>query len=451
MSGIPHDHYEPNSRGEKWLHRRLPIVGLMYDTLMIPTPKNLNWMWIFGIVLVFCLVMQIITGVLLVMHYTPHVDLAFASVEHIMRNVNGGWAIRYIHQNGASLFFIAVYLHIFRGLYYGSYKAPREVTWIIGMLIYVLMMGTAFMGYVLPWGQMSFWGATVITGLFGAIPFIGDGIQTWLLGGPAVDNATLNRFLSLHYLLPFIILGLVIVHVWAFHTTGNNNPTGVEVRRTSKKEAEADTLPFWPYFVIKDLFALAVILVIFFAIVGFMPNYLGHPDNYIEANPLATPAHIVPEWYFLPFYAILRAFDTEVWLVIAVDFLTGGIVDAKFFGVIAMFGAILVMALAPWLDTSSVRSGRYRPMFKMWFWVFVVNFVVLTWVGARPAEGIYPYIALLGSTYWFAYFLVILPLLGVIEKPLPQPETIEEDFNAHYGGDHGKPGSGSATAPTPAE
>ncbi len=451
MGGIPHDHYEPNSRGEKWLHRRLPIVGLMYDTLMIPTPKNLNWMWIFGIVLVFCLVMQIITGVLLVMHYTPHVDMAFASVEHIMRNVNGGWAIRYIHQNGASLFFIAVYLHIFRGLYYGSYKAPREVTWIIGMLIYVLMMATAFMGYVLPWGQMSFWGATVITGLFGAIPFIGEGIQTWLLGGPAVDNATLNRFLSLHYLLPFLILGLVIVHIWAFHTTGNNNPTGVEVRRTSKKEAEADTLPFWPYFVIKDLFALAVILVIFFAIVGFMPNYLGHPDNYIEANPLATPAHIVPEWYFLPFYAILRAFDQEVWVVIAADFLTGGIVDAKFFGVIAMFGAMLVMALAPWLDTSSVRSGRYRPMFKWWFWVFAFNFVVLTWVGARPAEGIYPYIALIASAYWFAYFLVILPLLGVIEKPLPQPDTIEDDFNEHYSGDDGTPGSGTAAAPSPAE
>jgi ubiquinol-cytochrome c reductase cytochrome b subunit len=451
MSGIPHDHYEPNSRGEKWLHRRLPIVGLMYDTLMIPTPKNLNWMWIFGIVLVFCLVMQIITGVLLVMHYTPHVDMAFASVEHIMRNVNGGWAIRYIHQNGASLFFIAVYLHIFRGLYYGSYKAPREVTWIIGMLIYVLMMGTAFMGYVLPWGQMSFWGATVITGLFGAIPFIGESIQTWLLGGPAVDNATLNRFLSLHYLLPFLILGLVIVHVWAFHTTGNNNPTGVEVRRTSKKEAEADTLPFWPYFVIKDLFALAVILVIFFAIVGFMPNYLGHPDNYIEANPLATPAFIVPEWYFLPFYAILRAFDNEVWVVIAANFLTGGIVDAAFFGVVAMFGAIVVMALAPWLDTSSVRSGRYRPMFKWWFWIFVLNFIVLTWVGARPAEGIYPYISLIGAAYWFAYFLVILPLLGVIEKPLPQPDTIEDDFNSHVSSGGGTPGSGTAAAPTPAE
>ena len=259
MSGIPHDHYEPKTKGEKWLNSRLPIVGLLYDTIMIPTPKNLNWMWIWGIVLTFCLALQIITGIVLVMHYTPHVDMAFASVEHIMRNVNGGHMIRYLHSNGASLFFIAVYAHIFRGLYYGSYKAPREITWIIGMLIYLLMMGTAFMGYVLPWGQMSFWGATVITGLFGAIPFIGEPIQTLLLGGPAVDNATLNRFFSLHYLFPFLIAGLVIVHIWAFHTTGNNNPTGVEVRRTSKAEAEKDTVSFWPYFVIKDLFALAAV------------------------------------------------------------------------------------------------------------------------------------------------------------------------------------------------
>ena len=447
MSGIPHDHYEPKSNGAKWLERRLPVIGLLYDTLFIPTPKNLNWMWIWGIVLAFCLVLQIVTGVILVMHYTPHVDLAFASIEHIMRHVNSGWAIRYIHMNGASLFFIAVYLHIFRGLYYGSYKAPREVTWIIGMLIYLLMMATGFLGYVLPWGQMSFWGATVITGLFGAIPFVGEAIQTWLLGGPSVDNATLNRFLSLHYLLPFVIAGLVVVHIWAFHTTGNNNPTGVEVRRSSRKEADADTLPFWPYFVIKDVFALAVVLVAFFAVVGFMPNYLGHPDNYIEANPLSTPAAIVPEWYYLPFYAILRAFDSEVWVVIAANWLTGGIVDAKFFGVIAMFGAIAVMALVPWLDTSSVRSGRYRPMFKWWFWLLAIDFMVLMWAGAMPAEGIYPYIALIGSAYWFAYFLVILPLLGIFEKPLPTPATIEEDFDAHYG----KPDADGDTVTSPAE
>ena len=449
MSGIPHDHYEPTTKGEKWLHSRLPIVGLIYDTIMIPTPKNLNWMWIWGIVLTFTLVLQIVTGIVLAMHYTPDASLAFASVEHIMRNVNGGAVLRYLHQNGASLFFVAVYAHIFRSLYYGSYKSPREVTWIIGILIYLAMMATAFMGYVLPWGQMSFWGATVITGLFGAIPFVGDSLLIWLQGGPAVDNATLTRFFSLHYLLPFVILGLTIVHIWAFHTTGNNNPTGVEVRRTSKEEAERDTLPFWPYFVIKDLFALALIMVIFFAIVGFMPNYLGHPDNYIEANPLVTPAHIVPEWYFLPFYAILRAFDGDVWLVMLVDWITFGIIDAKFFGVLAMFGSILVLALAPWLDTSSVRSGRYRPMFRWWFALFVVNFFVLMWAGAMPAEGIYPYIALIGSAYWFAYFLVILPLLGVIEKPEPQPSTIEEDFRAHYG--KAEDDTAGAAAPTPAE
>ena len=446
MSGIPHDHYEPKTGIEKWLHERLPIVALAYDTLMIPTPKNLNWMWIWGIVLAFCLVLQIVTGIILVMHYTPHVDMAFGSVEHIMRNVNAGWAIRYLHMNGASLFFFAVYLHIFRGLYYGSYKAPREVTWIIGMIIYLAMMGTAFMGYVLPWGQMSFWGATVITGLFGAIPGIGEAIQTWLLGGPAVDNATLNRFLSLHYLLPFVIAALVAVHIWAFHSTGNNNPSGVEVRRSSKAEAEKDTLPFWPYFVIKDLYALAVVLVVFFAIVGFMPNYLGHPDNYIPADPLVTPAHIVPEWYFLPFYAILRAFTSEVWVVQLASFVTGGIVDAKFFGVVAMFGAIIVMFIVPWLDTSSVRSGKYRPMFKWWFWLLVIDFIVLMWCGSQPAEGIYAMISLIASAYWFAYFLVILPLLGVIEKPLPVPTTIEEDFDAHYPPKSDDAGAASAPA-----
>jgi len=421
MAGIPHDHYEPKSGFEKWLHTRLPIAGLMYDTLMLPTPKNLNWMWIWGIVLTFCLVLQIITGIVLAMHYTPHVSLAFDSVEHIMRDVNGGWALRYIHANGASLFFFAVYIHIFRGLYYGSYKAPREITWIIGMLIYLAMMATGFLGYVLPWGQMSFWGATVITGLFGAIPGIGPIIQEWLLGGPAVDNATLNRFFSLHYLIPFVIVGLVAVHIWAFHTTGNNNPAGVEVRRKSKAEANKDTVPFWPYFVIKDLFALVLILVIFMAVVGFMPNYLGHPDNYIPANPLVTPAHIVPEWYYLPFYAILRAITFDVLFL-----------DAKFLGVLLMFGSIGVMALVPWLDTSPVRSGRYRPAFKWWFLLLVIDFVVLMWCGSRPAEGLVPTISLIGAVYWFGYFLVILPVLGFTEKSKAVPKTIEADFDAHY-------------------
>ena len=419
MSGIPHDHYEPKSSGEKWLHSRLPIAGLIYDTLMLPTPKNLNWMWIWGIVLTFCLGMQIITGIVLVMHYTPHVDMAFASIEHIMRNVNGGHMIRYLHMNGASLFFIAVYAHIFRGLYYGSYKAPREITWIIGMLIYLAMMGTAFMGYVLPWGQMSFWGATVITGLFGAIPFIGESIQTWLLGGPAVDNATLNRFFSLHYLLPFVIAGLVIVHIWAFHTTGNNNPTGVEVRRGSKTEAEKDTVPFWPNFVIKDLFALVLILVVFFAVVGFMPNYLGHPDNYIEANPLVTPAHIVPEWYFLPFYAILRA------------------VPDKLLGVLAMFAAIGVLFILPWLDRSPVRSATFRPIYKVMFWVFLVDCVALTWLGAKPAEGIYVVLSRLCTAYYFFHFIILLPMLSIFETPKSLPKSISKpvlDIDGGVGG-----------------
>lgn len=437
MSGIPHDHYEPKTAPEKWVESRLPIIGLIHSALFIPTPRNLNWMWIWGIILAFCLVMQIATGVALVMHYTPHVTLAFSSVEHIMRDVNGGWALRYIHANGASLFFFAVYFHIFRGIYYGSYKAPREITWIIGMLIYLLMMATAFMGYVLPWGQMSFWGATVITGLFGAIPVVGPELQTWLLGGPAVDNPTLNRFFSLHYLLPFVIAGLVIVHIWAFHTTGNNNPTGVPVRTGSKAEVEKDTLPFWPYFVIKDLYALVFVLVIFAAIVGFMPNFLGHPDNYVEANALSTPRHIVPEWYFLPFYAMLRAITFDILFI-----------DSKLGGVIAMFGSIILLVLLPWLDTSRVRSGRYRPSFKIWFWIFAFNFVLLMWCGAMPPEQPYVIISQLATLYYFVFLLVILPLLGVLEKPLTPAESIEADFKAHYGD------AGATTAhaaPKPAE
>ncbi|MDF2235842.1 cytochrome b N-terminal domain-containing protein [Albimonas sp. CAU 1670] len=437
MAGIPHEHYEPKSGFEKWLHSRLPIGGMIYDTLMIPTPKNLNWMWIWGIILTFCLVMQIVTGIILVMHYTPHVDMAFASVEHIMRDVNGGWLIRYVHANGASLFFVAVYFHIFRGLYYGSYKAPREITWIIGVLIYLAMMATAFMGYVLPWGQMSFWGATVITNLFSALPLVGEPIVQWLWGGFAVDNPTLNRFFSLHYLLPFVIAGLVAVHIWAFHSTGNNNPTGVEVRRGSIEEAKKDTVPFWPYYVIKDLFALAVVLLIFVVFVFYMPNYLGHADNYIEANPLSTPAHIVPEWYFLPFYAILRAITFDIWFI-----------DSKLGGVLAMFGSIAVLALAPWLDTSRVRSGRYRPKFKIWFWIFVVDFFVLMWCGGQPAEGLIPTISLIGTIYWFGYFLVILPLLGLMETPKPQPATIEEDFDRMMDEKYAKK---SGAAATPAE
>ncbi|MEM0922600.1 MAG: cytochrome b N-terminal domain-containing protein [Pseudomonadota bacterium] len=439
MAGIPHESYEPKTGPERWIHRRLPVVGLFYDTLMIPTPKNLNWMWIWGIVLTFTLVLMIATGVVLAMHYVANTDHAFASVTKIDRDVNGGSLLRDLHMNGASLFFVAVYLHIFRGLFYGSYKAPREITWIIGILIYVAMMATAFMGYVLPWGQMSFWGATVITNLFSAIPLVGDPLVQWLWGGFSVDQPLLNRFFALHFLLPFVIAGLVVVHIWAFHSTGNNNPTGVEVRRGSIEEAKKDTVPFWPYYVIKDLYALAVILAIFFIFVFFMPDYLGHPDNYIEANPLATPAHIVPEWYFLPFYAILRAITFDILFI-----------DAKLGGVLAMFGAIVVMALAPWLDTSRTRSGVYRPQFKWYFWLLVVDFMVLMWAGAQEATPLVATISLIGTLYWFGYFLVILPMLGITEKPLPEPETIEADFDAHYppGGQKAESG-GRSTGPDP--
>jgi len=419
------DHeYTPNSKFGKWFNDRLPLLTLGKHLTDYPTPKNLNYWWTFGGILTFCLITQIVTGIVLAMHYVAHADLAFASVEHIMRDVNYGWLIRYIHSNGASMFFLAVYIHIFRSLFYGSYKSPREVIWIIGLMIYLLMMAAAFMGYVLPWGQMSFWGATVITNLFSAIPLVGDSITTWLWGAYSVDNPTLNRFFSLHYLIPFLILGLVVLHIWALHVPGNNNPVGIDIKKPSK-----DTVPFHPYITIKDAFALLVFMIIFAGFVFFTPNVLGHSDNYIPANPLVTPAHIVPEWYLLPFYAILRAFTADVWVVQFTTFITGGVVTAKLFGVIAMFGAIVVMALAPWLDTSSVRSGRYRPQFKWWFAILVVDFIVLMWCGAMPAEEPYATIALIGSAYWFAYFLLILPILGIIETPDKQPETIEEAVN----------------------
>ena len=403
--------YNPGSGVEKWLDKRLPVVRLMYDSFVdFPTPKNLNYWYTFGGILAICLVVQIVTGIVLAMHYVAHVDLAFDSVEHIMRDVNYGWLIRYVHANGASMFFLAVYLHMFRGLYYGSYKEPREMLWILGVIIFLLMMGTAFMGYVLPWGQMSFWGATVITGLFGAIPYVGEPIQTLLLGGPAVDNATLNRFFSLHYLLPFAIAGVVVLHVWALHIPGNNNPTGVEV-----KDVKKDTVPFHPYYTVKDGFAIAVFLVLFAAFVFYFPNSLGHPDNYIPANPLSTPAHIVPEWYFLPFYAILRAITFDI-----------GPISSKLGGVLAMFGSIAVLFVLPWLDTSKVRSMRYRPIAKLWFVLFVIVCLALGYLGGKPAEGSYVLFAQICTLYYFAFFLVILPLLGILETPNARPKSIAQ-------------------------
>jgi ubiquinol-cytochrome c reductase cytochrome b subunit len=368
-----------------------------------PTPKNLSYWWTFGSLAGVMLVVQIVTGIVLAMHYTPHVDLAFTSVEHIMRDVNYGWLIRYMHANGASMFFIVVYLHIFRGLYYGSYKAPRELLWWLGLVIFLLMMATAFMGYVLPWGQMSFWGATVITNLFSAIPLVGDSIVTWLWGGFAVDNPTLNRFFSLHYLLPFVIVGIVILHIWALHTNGSNNPTGLDLKE------KQDSIPFHPYYTVKDLYGLAIFLIFFSAFLFYAPNYLGHPDNYIPANPLVTPAHIVPEWYFLPFYAILRA------------------VPDKLGGVLLMFGAIAVLFALPWLDKSRISSARFRPIYKQLFWVFVADCLLLTYIGGKPAEGAYIIWGRIATVYYFVHILILLPLVGLFEKPKPLPASISED------------------------
>ncbi|AVX03787.1 cytochrome b [Maritalea myrionectae] len=408
--------YQPNSGFEKWMDERLPIIRLGYDSFVdFPSPKNLNYFWTFGGILAIFLVIQIITGVVLAMHYTPHADMAFNSVEHIRRDVNWGRLIQAAHANGASFFFLAVYIHIFRGLYYGSYKAPREVLWILGVVIFLLMMATAFMGYVLPWGQMSFWAATVITNFFSAIPLVGEGLMVFLRGAFAVDNATLNRFFSLHYLLPFMIAGVVGLHIWALHVPGNNNPTGVEVKTKS------DTVPFHPYLTMKDLFAIVVFMIPFAWFVFFAPDILGHPDNYIPADPQVTPPHIVPEWYFLPFYAILRAIDFNI-----------GPIDSKLGGVIAMFGSIAIWFVVPWLDRSKVRSGAFRPMFKWFYWIWIVNFIGLTYLGAQPAEGVYVILSKTATFYYFAYFLIILPFLPRIETTLPLPASISESVLAKH-------------------
>ena len=394
-----HDYqYTPKNGFSKWLDKRLPLMRFADENLLsFPTPKNLNYFYTFGFILTMCLVTQIITGIVLAMHYVPNTSLAFDSIEHIMRDVNYGWLIRYMHSNGASMFFLAVFIHMFRGLYYGSYKEPREIIWILGVVIFLLMIITGFMGYVLPWGQMSFWGATVITNLVATIPIIGEPVLTLLLGGYSVDNPTLNRFFSLHYLLPFVIFGVVILHIWALHVTGNNNPTGIEVKDSK------DTISFHPYYTVKDLFAYVVFLLMFCYFIFYNPNILGHPDNYIEADPMLTPAHIVPEWYLLPFYAILRA------------------VPDKLMGVLLMFGSIVVLFFLPWLDTMKVKSARYRPLYKIFFLFFVIFCLLLGYLGAKPPEGIYLFLSRVSTIYYFAFFLVIMPILSRIEKPSPMP------------------------------
>jgi ubiquinol-cytochrome c reductase cytochrome b subunit len=404
--------YKPTNPFMQWMDERLPLPRFVYNAIGAgyPVPRNINYFWNFGFLALICLGIQIVTGVVLAMHYAANAAIAFNSVEHIMRDVNWGWLMRYAHANGASAFFVVIYIHIFRGLFFSSYKAPREMIWLLGVVIFLLMMATAFMGYVLPWGQMSFWGAKVITGLFGAIPLIGEPIQTWLLGGFAPDNAALNRFFSLHYLLPFVIVGVVVLHIWALHIPGSSNPTGVEVK------SESDTVPFYPYFIAKDGWAALAFLFIFCAVVFFAPNMLGHPDNYIPANPMSTPAHIVPEWYFWPFYAILRAFTF--------DFL---FIPAKLLGVLAMFGSILIWFLLPWLDRSPVRSGHYRPLFRKFFWFGLIPaMIALFYLGGAPAEEPYVMLSQIASFYYFAHFLIILPIVSSIERPDPLPFSITE-------------------------
>ena len=387
----------------EWFEERLPIISFLDKNVgsKYPAPRNLNYFWNFGALAGFTLVVMILTGILLAMSYTPHVDYAFDSVERIMRDVNSGWLLRYMHANGASFFFIVVYIHICRGLYYGSYKSPREVLWWLGLIIFILMMATAFMGYVLPWGQMSFWGATVITNLFSAIPIIGDEIVTFLWGGFSVGNPTLNKFFALHYLLPFVIAGIVILHIWALHVTGSNNPTGIEA-------SSKDKIPFHPYYTVKDLFGLGVFLLFFFTVVFWYPNALGHPDNYIPANPLSTPAHIVPEWYFLMFYAILRS------------------IDDKLIGVLMMFGSIFLLFALPWLDTSKIRSASFRPIYKILFWVLIIDCILLTWCGGQPAEGLPLILSRIGTTWYFLHFLIFLPVVGWIETPRPLPVSLSQ-------------------------
>jgi quinol-cytochrome oxidoreductase complex cytochrome b subunit len=399
--------YQPNNPVMRWIERRLPIGGLIYSSFIAyPVPRNLNYWWTFGGILAFFLAAQIITGIVLAMHYTPHVDYAFNSVEHIMRDVNYGWLLRYLHANGASMFFLAAYIHMFRSMYYGSYKEPRELIWILGVILLLLMIISGFMGYVLPWGQMSFWAATVITNLFSAIPVVGESIVTWLWGGYSVGNPTLNRFYALHYLLPFVIAGVVALHIWALHVIGQNNPTGIE------PTSEKDTVPFTPYATIKDGFMMVVFSILFAWFVFYVPNYLGHADNYIPANPAVTPMHIVPEWYYLPFYAILRA------------------IPNKLMGVGALGASIVILAFLPWLDTSRVRSAVYRPLYRQFFWIFVIVCVGLGWLGSKPAEGGYVIAARILTAYYFVHFLIILPLLGMFERTKPVPNSISESVLA---------------------
>ena len=399
----------------EWIDSRLPVFTLMQKEYgVFPTPKNFNYFWNFGAIAMVMLITMIVTGVLLAMQYTAHSDHAFDSVQRIMRDVNYGWMLRYLHMNGASFFFIAVYIHMFRGMYYGSFKQPRELLWMLGVTIFLLMMATAFLGYTLPWSQMGGWGATVITNLFSAIPLVGDAIVTFLWGGFSVDNPTLKRFFALHYLLPFVIVGVVFLHVWALHVTGSNNPLGVEPK--TKK----DTIPFHPYYTIKDTFGLLIFLILYVLVSFFTPQLFSHADHFVAYNPMITPAHIVPEWYFLPFYAILRAITFDI----GIPFTDIILIEAKLGGVLAMFGAVGVLFVLPWLDTHPVRSARFRPLYKAALLFFVLCVIILGYVGAKPAEGFWVILGQLTTAYYFLFFFVILPILSRVEKAKALPESI---------------------------
>ena len=388
-----------------WIEYRLPIISYLEKEYGdYPMPKNANYFWSFGALLTICLVVMILSGIFLAMYYTPHVDMAFESTERIMRDVSYGWLIRYIHSNGASFFFIVVYVHMIRSMYYGSYKYPRELNWILGVSIYLIMMITSFLGYTLPWGQMSYWAATVITNLFSAIPIVGEGIKTWLLGDYTVGNATLNRFFALHYVLPFVIFGIVGLHIAAVHVHGSNNPTGIEVKNSN------DTVKFYPYMLIKDTFAFCVFGIIISAVIFFGPNLMAEVDNYIPADPLVTPAHIVPNWYLAPFYAILRA------------------VPDKLGGVALMFGAIIVLFILPWLDTCKVKSCTFRPIYRWLMILFFINFFILGYVGLKPAVGSYLILARVGVVYYFGFLLIITPFIKRIEKTNVLPESISDIY-----------------------
>jgi ubiquinol-cytochrome c reductase cytochrome b subunit len=377
------------------------LLGLVNSYVVdSPQPANLSYAWNFGSLLATCLGIQIVTGIILAMHYTPNVDLAFVSVEHIMRDVNYGWMIRYIHANVASFFFIFVYLHIGRGLYYGSYKSPRVLPWSIGVIILVLMMGIAFLGYVLPYGQMSLWGATVITNMLSAIPWIGQDFVQFVWGGFSVNNATLNRFFSLHYLLPFVLAALAIMHLMTLHVHGSSNPLGVS--------SNADKLPMHPYYLFKDLVTIFLFFLVLALFVFYMPNALGHSDNYIPANPMQTPPSIVPEWYLLPYYAILRS------------------IPNKLLGVVGMLGSLLILLAMPILDTSRVRGSQFRPLMRFAFWVFVTDFFLLMYLGSQHAEEPYITVGAIATAVYFAWFIVVVPVIGIVENTLMDIATSPE-------------------------